>query len=160
LDMDYYDLGKFGRKITTTSPDAQTWFDRGLAWVYAFNHEEAIKCFRNALEHDPDCAMAHWGVAYAAGPNYNVPWELMDPNGQAKALAASFDATRNALACAAKATPVEQALISALPARFPQREPIEDMTPWNKAYTAAMRDIFKKQPNDLDIRCVFVDAIM
>ena len=79
-----------------------------------------MKCFHKALEHDPDCAMAHWGVAYASGPNYNVPWELMDPNGKAKALAAAFDATKKALACAAKATPVEQALIGspagALPA--------------------------------------------
>ncbi|MBL6614970.1 MAG: tetratricopeptide repeat protein [Reyranella sp.] len=158
--MTYYDLGKFGRKITTSSPEAQTWFDRGLTWVYAFNHEESVKCFQKALEHDPDCAMAHWGVAYAAGPNYNVPWELMDPNGQAKALATSFDATKKAVACASKATPVEQALISTLPARFPQREPIEDMTPWNKAYTQAMRAIFRKHPTDLDVRCVFVDAIM
>jgi tetratricopeptide (TPR) repeat protein len=158
--MDYYDLGRFGRRITTTSSEAQTWFNRGLTWVYAFNHEEAVKCFHKALEHDPDCAMAHWGVAYAAGPNYNVPWELMDPNGQAKALATSFDATKKAVACASKATPVEQALISTLPARFPQREPIEDMMPWNKAYTQAMRAIFKAHPNDLDVRCVFVDAIM
>jgi tetratricopeptide (TPR) repeat protein len=158
--MTYYDLGTFGRRITTASPEAQLWFDRGLTWVYAFNHEEAVKCFQTALEHDPDCAMAHWGVAYAAGPNYNVPWELMDPNGQAKALAASFDATKKALACASRATAVEQALIGSLPARFPQRDPIEDMSPWNKAYTRAMRDIFRKHPGDLDVRCVFVDAIM
>ena len=119
-----------------------------------------MKCFQKALEHDPDCAMAHWGVAYASGPNYNVPWELMDPNGKAKALAASFDATKKALACAAKATPVEQALIGALPVRFPQRDPIEDMTVWDKAYTRAMRDIFRKHRADLDVRCLFVDAIM
>src|SRR5690242_21724527 len=144
--MHYYDLGRFGRRITTTSSEAQTWFNRGLTWVYAFNHEEAVKCFHKALEHDPDCAMAHWGVAYAAGPNYNVPWELMDPNGQAKALATSFDATKKALAASATATPVEQALISALPARFPQRDPPpgdprEAMTLWDKDYTRAMREI-------------------
>ncbi len=163
--MTYYDLGKFGRRITTSSSEAQLWFDRGLTWVYAFNHEESVKCFQKALEHDPDCAMAHWGVAYAAGPNYNVPWELMDPNGQAKALATSFDATKKALACAAKATAVEQALISALPARFPQRDPPpgdprEAMTLWDKAYTRAMREIFQKHKGDLDVRCLFVDAIM
>jgi tetratricopeptide (TPR) repeat protein len=161
--MNYYDLGTYSRKITTTSPEAQTWFDRGLTWVYAFNHEESIKCFHKALEHDPDCAMAHWGVAYASGPNYNVPWELMDPNGKAKALAASFDATRKALACAAKATPAEQALIGALPVRFPQRDlPAndEDMMVWDKAYTRAMRDIFKAHRSDRDVRCLFVDAIM
>ena len=55
--MSYYDLGTYSRKITTTSPEAQTWFDRGLTWVYAFNHEESVKCFKKALEHDPDCAI-------------------------------------------------------------------------------------------------------
>src|SRR4029450_2110012 len=158
--MDYYDLGKFGRKITTSSPEAQTWFDRGLTWLYAFNHEEAVKCFARSLEHDPDCAMAHWGVAYASGPNYNLPWELLEPNGRIKALAASYDATQKALACASKATAVEQALIGSLSVRFPQRDPPsdsgEDMSVWDKAYTRKMREIFGRHRGDLDVRCVFV----
>lgn len=158
--MSYYDLGAYSRKITTKSAEAQTWFDRGLIWVCAFNHEEAIRCFKKALEHDSDCAMAHWGVSYAAGPNYNLPWELLDPNGQANALAASYDAMQKALACAANAKPVEQALIRALPERYPQREPIEDMSGWNKAFTRTMRGLFAKYPADLDVRCVFVEAIM
>ena len=62
--------------VTTTSPEAQQWFDRGLVWCYAYFHDEAVACFRNALSADPGCAMAHWGVAYATGPNYNMPWEL------------------------------------------------------------------------------------
>ncbi len=75
---DYYDLGPHTRMVTTASADAQLWFDRGLNWTYAFNHEEAIRCFERALEHDPNCAMAHWGIAYAIGPNYNKPWEAFD----------------------------------------------------------------------------------
>jgi Tfp pilus assembly protein PilF len=71
--MSYFDLGPYSRKITTTSPEAQLWFDRGLNWLFGFNHGEAIKCFQKALKHDPECAMAHWGVSYAAGPNYNLP---------------------------------------------------------------------------------------
>ena len=78
--MDYpYDLGSYSRKVTTTSADAQRWFDRGLNWCFGYHHEEAVACFEKALETDPNCAMAHWGVAYAAGPNYNYPWELQDP---------------------------------------------------------------------------------
>jgi hypothetical protein len=65
--------------VTTTSTDAQRWFDRGLNWCFGYRDEEAVACFKNALEADPNGAMAHWGVAYAAGPNYNFPWELMDP---------------------------------------------------------------------------------
>ena len=51
--------------------NAQQWFDRGLAWVYGYNHEKAIVCFEQALKEDPACAMARWGIAYAIGPNYN-----------------------------------------------------------------------------------------
>ena len=80
----YYDLGAYTRKVTTTSSDAQCWFVRGLNWCYGFNHEEAIVCFEKALEHDPDCAMAHWGIAYAIGPNYNKPWEAFDEEDKRK----------------------------------------------------------------------------
>ncbi|MFZ5780665.1 MAG: tetratricopeptide repeat protein [Pseudomonadota bacterium] len=158
--MDYFDLGSYSRPITTTSRAAQTWFDRGLNWLYAFNHEESIKCFGQALAHDPACAMAHWGISYASGPNYNLPWHLYDPQGKARALASSYDAMQKAAANAAGATAVEQALIRALGARYPQREPIEDQSGWDKAFTRTMREIFQAFPDDLDVRAVFADAIM
>ena len=120
--MDYYDLGPYTRKVTTSVPDAQLWFDRGLNWLYGFNHGEAIACFQKVLEFDPGCAMAYWGISYAAGPNYNLPWHRYDPAGKAAALAAAYDAMQNALTHAGSASPVEQALIRALPARYPQRE--------------------------------------
>jgi len=157
---DYYDLGAYGRAITTSSPQAQRWFDRGLNWLYGFNHAEAIACFGKALESDPDCAMAHWGISYAAGPNYNLPWILYDPAGKAQALRESYDAMQRALAAAANATPVEQALIRALQARYPQREAIEDQAPWDKAFTVEMRKLFRAWPDDLEVRSVFAEAIM
>ena len=64
--------------VTTGVAAAQTWFDRGMAWTYGFNHEEAVACFRRAVEADPGCAMAHWGIAYAIGPNYNKQWDAFD----------------------------------------------------------------------------------
>ncbi len=96
--MSYYDVDVYSRPITTASPKAQLWFDRGLVWTYGYHHEEAIACFKKALEHDPDCAMAQWGIAYAVGPNYNMPWELFDAEGMATALADAFDATAAARA--------------------------------------------------------------
>ncbi|KAK5261345.1 hypothetical protein LTR40_002429, partial [Exophiala xenobiotica] len=79
LDPDeYYDLGTYHRPVTTNSKEAQKWFDRGLIWSYAFNHEESAACFQRAISIDPDCAMAYWGLAYALGPNYNKPWEFFD----------------------------------------------------------------------------------
>ena len=104
--------------------------------------------------------MAHWGMAYAIGPNYNLPWHLYDPDGRAQALAGAYDATQLALAHVEGTTPVEQALIQALPARFPQRDTIEDMAPWNKDFTDVMRGVFAEHWDDIDVRAVFADAIM
>lgn len=159
--MDYpYDLGRYSRKVTTGSPDAQRWFDRGLNWCFGYHHEEAIACFERALAADPNCAMAHWGVSYAAGPNYNFPWELMDPAGKAAALARSYDAAQAALALTGNVTAPERALIEALPNRYPQRDPIDDIRAWNDAFADAMRHAHQAFPDDIDIRAVFVEAIL
>ena len=66
-------LGGLSRKVTTVSPEAQRYFDQGLAFMYAFNHDEAIRAFRRAAELDPSCSMAFWGVAIANGPHINNP---------------------------------------------------------------------------------------
>ncbi|WP_424833518.1 hypothetical protein [Ruegeria sp.] len=155
-----YDLGTYSCAVTTSSADAQLWFDRGLAWTYGYNHDEAVMCFQRAAEHDPSCAMAHWGVAYAAGPNYNLPWDLRDEQGQIKALALAYDATQKAMALLDQCTPVERALIRALPARYPQRDPIPDMHAWDYDYADAMRAAFAEQPDHLDLRTIYVESLL
>src|SRR4029078_9608453 len=72
--MDRFDLGAHGRTVSTSSPEAQRWFNLCLNWCFGFNKEEGVKCFLRAVDHDPECAMAHWGVAYASGPFYNLTW--------------------------------------------------------------------------------------
>ncbi|MDJ0776364.1 MAG: tetratricopeptide repeat protein [Gammaproteobacteria bacterium] len=158
--MAYYDLGTYSRRVSTGSDDAQRWFDRGLVWTYSYNHEQAIECFRQALEHDPDCAMAHWGVAYAAGPNYNFEWWMMDAATRADALGRAYDSTRAALELVAKPTPVERALIEALQARYPQREPIEDQSPWNDDFAAAMKDVYRDYPDDIEVATIYAESIL
>ncbi|WP_170370558.1 tetratricopeptide repeat protein [Ruegeria arenilitoris] len=157
---DYYDLGTHGCPVTTSSDQAQLWFNRGLVWTYGYNHEEAVVCFQRALEHDPDCAMAHWGVAYAAGPNYNLPWDLLDDRGKAKALNCAYDATQCALALLDRCTPVERELIRALPARYPQRDPAPDMHSWDHDFADAMRAAFAAQPDHLDLRTIYVESLL
>ena len=49
MSTKYFDLGKGHREITTVSEEAQRWFDRGLTWIYGFNHDEAIICFNKAI---------------------------------------------------------------------------------------------------------------
>src|ERR1700743_2195591 len=158
--MTYFDLGLYSRKVTTSAPEAQLWFDRGLNWLFGFNHGVAIKCFQHALNHDGECAMAYWGISYAAGPNYNVPWSRYDPLGRQLALSAAYDAMLQARAHAAKASPVERAMIEALPARYPQREAIEHLSPWDKACTSAGRKDCAAFPDDLEVRSVFAESIM
>ncbi|GGG68689.1 hypothetical protein GCM10011415_14900 [Salipiger pallidus] len=160
--MEYYDIDVYERRVTTSSPEAQTWFNRGLVWTNAYFHDEAVACFRRALEADPTCAMAHWGVAYAAGPNYNMPWERRDEKMRAATADTCHSATRSALALVKNVTPFERAMIEALPSRFPQDTPesLEVMRGWNDDYANAMRTVYEAFPGDLDVACIFVEAIM
>ena len=56
-------MGSWHHPVSTRSAEAQRFFDQGLSFVYAFNHEEAVRSFRRAAALDPSLAMAHWGVA-------------------------------------------------------------------------------------------------
>ncbi|MFE7442614.1 hypothetical protein ACFU7X_19425 [Streptomyces chartreusis] len=158
--MEYYDLGTHTRSVTTSSPQAQLWFDRGLVWTYAFHHEEAVACFEAAAAADPDCAMAHWGIAYALGPNYNKPWEFFDDQDLARTVDRTHAAVELAHEKAADATPVEQALIAALRARYPQAKAVEDCSVWNAPYAESMRAVYELAPDDLDIATLYADALM
>ena len=159
--MEYeFDLGSWTRPVTTASPEAQIWFDRGLNWTFGYNHEEAIACFRRALEHDPDCAMAWWGIAYAGGPFYNRAWIRFSDAELATVLPACHDAAQAALARVATATSAERALISAIPLRYqnPAERNRETLNRWHRAFTDAMREAHKAHPDDLDITALFAEA--
>jgi tetratricopeptide (TPR) repeat protein len=155
-----YDLGTYGRTVSTSSTDAQLWFDRGLVWCYAYNHEESVRCFRQAAEHDPECAMAYWGIAYAVGPNYNKAWDAFDDVDRAQALSEAHGAARKALELAQGAAPVEQALIEAVQRRYPSGVPVDDCSIWNDDYAAAMRDVYGSFPGDPDVAMLFAEALM
>jgi tetratricopeptide (TPR) repeat protein len=155
----YFDLGSYARSVTTTSDEAQTWFDRGLRWTYGFNHEEAAACFRKAIAADPGCAMAYWGLAYAIGPNYNKPWDLFEPDEKIASLHEGHVALDTARTLSGLA-PVETALIEALAARYPTDPEIEDFGPWNDSFTAAMRPVYEAHPNDFEAVAIFVEAGM
>ncbi len=155
-----YDLGDHHRAISTSSSDAQLWFDRGLTWTYGFNHEEAVRCFRRALEADPNCAMAHWGVAYAGGPYYNLQWERYTPKALVAMVATCHDAAQKALALIDHATPVERALIEAIQTRYPQSTPIENCSVWNDDYANAMRRVYREFGDDLDVAALFAESLL
>jgi tetratricopeptide (TPR) repeat protein len=160
LMADYFDLGGWTRPVTTSSVLAQAWFTRGLLWTYAFNHEEAVHCFGQAISADPGCALAHWGVAYALGPNYNKPWEMFDPVDLADARSRTHAGVESAAARLAGATQAERALVGALAYRYPDAEPTADGSVWNRQYADAMREVYLAHPGDLDVAVLFADALM
>lgn len=145
-------LGSYSRTVSTASPEAQRYFDQGLAFMYAFNHDEAIRAFTRAAELDPDCAMAHWGVAIANGPHINntaVPPERA---------AAAWAALGRARAASAGASAVERALIEALASRYADPQPA-DRAPLERAYAEAMRGVWQTFPDDPDVGALFAESL-
>lgn len=162
----YFDLGTYGREVRTSSSEAQLWFNLGLNWCYGYNHDEAVRCFQRAAGLDPDCAMAHWGVAYAAGCNYNKPWEAFLDSERREALALAYEAAgraRDAIARAgAEAWPTEAALVRGVSRRYPEAT-ATDETPfaaWNDDYAAAMREVYAEFPSDHDVATLFAEALI
>ncbi|MDT5211756.1 MAG: hypothetical protein QOF67_4171 [Mycobacterium sp.] len=156
----YYDLGSYHRPIEAPSPQAQVWFDRGMVWAYAFNHDEAITCFDRALGLDPDLAIARWGVAYSIGPNYNKAWEAFDPVDMAASLARAR--MELGLAANGRASAVEHGLIKALLARFPTDDPndVDALQAGHAAYADAMVAHADAYPDDFDVQALAADALV
>jgi tetratricopeptide (TPR) repeat protein len=150
----FYDgLGSHSRKITTDSLEAQRYFDQGLGFLHGFNHRAAIRAFQQAAELDPECAMAHWGIALACGPHIN---SMAVPPAEAKLAWKELGlAQKNA----GHASPVERALIDALAKRYADPQP-EDRSGLDRAYADAMREIWKKYPKDAEVGALFAEAMM
>ncbi|USI92951.1 tetratricopeptide repeat protein [Rhodococcus pyridinivorans] len=159
----YYNLGTYRRIITTTSPEAQLWFDRGLRWAYCFNFDEAVRCFEKAVSFDPECAMAYWGMAYAAGPNYNKAWHLFDQADLQRVIEYASRALEQASQLAASAPRIERDFIQALKTRFPSDVAPRDQDGFrelNIAYAESMRTVYARHEQDLDAGALFADALL
>lgn len=159
-DDDYYNLGTIHRPVSTTNDAAQTWFNRGLAWTYGFNHEEAAECFERCIAIDPSCAMAYWGLAYSLGPNYNKPWEFFDDHERHSTVNRAYRTVVQATEKSIHATPVENALIFALTSRYPPQLAAQDYPLWNAKYAEAMLSVYTSFPNDPDVATLYADALM
>ena len=145
-------LGARSFKITTTSKQAQQYFDQGLRLAWNFNHAEAQRAFQKAQRFDPECAMCYWGEAYVLGPNINVPF---DPQANGPAVAAAAKAS----SLAGKASPREQALIAAIAARY-SADPKAERPALDEAYANAMASAAGKFAGDLDIQAMYAEALM
>lgn len=146
-------LGSHTRAVTTSSREAQRYFDQGLTWAYAFNHDEAIRSFGRAAELDPTCAMAYWGIALCHGPHINNP--VMD---EARSKAA-WEAVQKAVTLSAACTPQERALIEALTHRY-SADARAERPALDAAYARAMKGVWEQFPQDDDIGTLYAESMM
>ncbi|MEQ1894687.1 MAG: tetratricopeptide repeat protein [Planctomycetota bacterium] len=147
------ELGDHQRAVSTRSEEAQRWFDRGLVLTFAFNHDEAVRCYEQALAADPKLAMAWWGISYARGPHINNSALPDEPAKQA------WDALAKAQELAGGASERERALIETLATRYAWPNPT-DRRALDVAYADAMRKVWQRYPDDADLGALFAEALM
>jgi tetratricopeptide (TPR) repeat protein len=143
-------LGTYSMGQVSANPAAQRWFDQGLNLSYGFNHDAAERSFLKATEADAKCAMCWWGAALVLGPHVNA---AMDPANNGKAWARVQHAAKLAR------TPAEQAFVKALAARYAAAAPA-DRTPLDQAYAAAMGELVRQRPDDVEAGTLYAEALM
>jgi tetratricopeptide (TPR) repeat protein len=160
--MKHFDLGVHSKVISTTSPEAQLWFDQGLNWCFAFNKAEGVRCFRKALEFDAECVMAHWGVAYGRGPFYNFTWRDHSESEANAATASACEHIEIARTLLHKATDLEARLIESLACRVQKPHSVspEEFDRWDDAYAEALRGIYQGYPDDHDVMALLIEALI
>lgn len=145
-------LGDIDHPVSTSNAEAQKFFNQGLAYVYAFNHEEAIRSFKQAAQLDPQLAMAYWGVALSLGSNYNVPAD-------GPALLEAYSNLQKAVALAPKASEHDRAYINALSKRYSSNVQA-DQHQLGVDYKNAMGEVAKTYPDDLDAATLYAESMM
>jgi tetratricopeptide (TPR) repeat protein len=148
----FRNLGTLTYPIATTHSLAQQYFDQGLRLAFGFNHAEALRAFRTAQKHDPECAMCHWGEAFVLGPNINAP---MPAEAVAPAVAAVRKAQENARSVSAR----EQALIEALAVRY-SSDPKAERAALDVAFADAMAAAAARFPDDQTLQVIYAEALM
>lgn len=145
-------LGDVHHPVSTSNQEAQQFFNQGLALVYGFNHDEAIRSFKRAADLDPKLAIAYWGVALALGPNINMPVDAEHEK-------AAYEAVQKARALASGASEPERAYIEALAQRY-SNDPKADLSKLDIAYKNAMADLARRFPDDLDAATLYAESLM
>lgn len=144
----FNNMGKFEVPVTTKSEYARKFFSQGLVLANAFNHAEAARSFREAIRQDTTCAMAHWGLAYVLGPNYNTNSDQGDTKEIREAVAHAVEYGKSAEAW-------EWALIRAISIKFPANSNTDE-----EAYSFAMRNAYQQFPENDIVVTLFAESLM
>ena len=145
-------FGKIHHPVKAANPQAQRLFEQAMALDYGFNHGQAEQCFRRAAQLDSKMAMAYWGIALVLGTNYNLP---VDDEREKLA----YENVQKALALSANGPRNERDYIEALAKRYTD-QPHPDYERLEAAYHDAMREVYKRYPDDLDAATLFAESGM
>ncbi len=135
-------MGLHHHPIATSNADAQKYFDQGLVLLYGFNRPEARRSFEKAAALDPNAAMPHWGIAATYSPHINMD---LDADVDMKKACASAN---EALSRAGSA--YEKAYAQAM----------RGLCDGDEAHRAAMRQLQKQYPDDLDAAALYAETLM
>jgi tetratricopeptide (TPR) repeat protein len=147
-------MGAHTHPISTSSPEAQKFFDQGVVLLFGFNHEEAIRAFGRASELDPKASMPHWGMALALGANYNDPAPTDERLKKARA------EVEKALVLSASGPDNERAYAEALSKRYVADPASSDKAQVARDYAAAMKALSAAYPDDLDAATMYAESLM
>ncbi len=148
-------MGSYSHPITTTSAEAQRYFDQGLALLYNFNHAEAERSFLKAADLDPQAPMPWWGVGIALGLNYNRDVAKLE----GERLQRAVDAAQKAVTLSRGGSPIEAALADALATRY-SLDPAISPDVLNQRYRTAMASVHQRFPDDPEVATMLADAVM
>ena len=122
------------------SAGVQKPFARGVALLHSFWYEEAEKEFEDIAKDDPQCAMAHWGIAMSI-------WHQLWNEPDAKVIARGLSEANTGEKLAAKATPREQLYLAAIKAFYSSSGKL-DHAARARAYSDAMKKVYESYPED------------
>ncbi len=137
---------KLHLKVNTSSPQAQRYFDQGLAMYYSYNFAEAARSFYQATQLDPKCSICYWGEALSLAECIQDPGDFWDK----LAGVAITNAQNHIEGSSIKETAVIEALTNAVSPKG------LDL----KRYAENMERLHERYLDDPDITTLYVKAQM
>ncbi len=125
-------------------------FNRGVALLHDFWYEEAQRQFEAIAKADPECAMAHWGIAMSV---FHQIWDRPDDEAVARARS-EMQAARSRRAQTAR----EREYIAALGGFFEPGKP--DYQSRVEGYSAAMAKLHDRHPDDIDAAAFYALSLL
>jgi tetratricopeptide (TPR) repeat protein len=154
LHHDGKGLGPFSREITTSSPEAQLYFDQGIQLLYAFTPNDAARSFREAWRADPNCAMCYFGEAWAWGSYLNGPMTAPDAPRAYAAIQRALDVSDD------YATDAERALIKAMAVRYEKEHDADRRRELDELWAQEIKKTYAQHPTDLDAGFLAGESLM